>query len=106
MAVNLRVKLFEAAGLQRAAYNTVSAVTLQGLRQADLLLAQSPAVIRLRTIERLTSVRLCAFSPRVTAFDLDAGAEATTSFSSIRKTPSPLRPIHTLSGPRRPRAGG
>ena len=49
--VNLCVKLHDDADLQLACYNTVGAIALQGVRQADMRLGETCAVIGLGLID-------------------------------------------------------
>jgi predicted dehydrogenase len=75
--VNLCVKLPEGADLKRAAYNTPGAIALQGIRQADLRLGESCAVIGLGLIGQLTCLMLRAAGVQVVGIDLDPAAVAT-----------------------------
>lgn len=75
--VNLCVKLPADADLRRAAYNTLGAIALQGVRQADLRLAEVCAVIGLGLIGQITCLLLRASGVRVIGIDVDAAAVAT-----------------------------
>lgn len=75
--VNLCVKLPPNADLKRAAYNTLGAIALQGVRQADLRLGESSAVIGLGLIGQLTCLLLRASGVRMVGIDVDAAAVAT-----------------------------
>jgi len=68
---NLCVKLAPDANLKHAAYNTVAAIALQGIRQADLRLGESCAVIGLGLIGQLTCLMLHASGIRVAGIDID-----------------------------------
>lgn len=68
---NLCVKLRPDADLKKAAYNTLGAVALQGVRQADLRLGESCAVIGLGILGQLTCHLLRAGGIRVFAIDID-----------------------------------
>ena len=68
--VNLAVKLPPDARLDRAAYNTVGAIALQGIRQADLRLGESCAVIGLGLLGQLSCVMLRASGVRVVGIDV------------------------------------
>ena len=68
---NLCVKLRPDADLKRAAYNTLGAIALQGVRQADLRLGESCAVIGLGLLGQLTCHLLRAGGVRVFAIDID-----------------------------------
>jgi polar amino acid transport system substrate-binding protein len=59
---NLCVKLPRGADLKRAAFNTLGAVALQGIRQADLRLGEICTVIGLGLIGQLTCLMLRASS--------------------------------------------
>lgn len=72
--VNLCVKLAPDTDLKSAAYNTLGAIALQGLRQADLRLGESCAVIGLGLLGELTSVMLRASG--VKAFGIDVNPTA------------------------------
>ncbi len=69
--VNLCVKLPESADLKLAAYNTLGAIALQGIRQADLRLGETCAVIGLGLIGQLTCLMLRASGVRVVGVDID-----------------------------------
>jgi polar amino acid transport system substrate-binding protein len=58
--VNLCVKLPSGANLEFAAYNTVGAIALQGIRQADLRLGETCVVIGLGLLGQLTCLMLRA----------------------------------------------
>jgi polar amino acid transport system substrate-binding protein len=68
---NLCVKLAPDADLKHAAYNTLAAIALQGIRQADLRLGESCAVIGLGLIGQLTCLMLQASGIRVAGIDID-----------------------------------
>jgi polar amino acid transport system substrate-binding protein len=68
---NLCVKLKPDADLKQAVYNTLGAIALQGIRQADLRLGETCAVIGLGLIGQLTSVLLRASGIRVVGIDTD-----------------------------------
>ena len=57
---NLCVKLEQNANLKQAAYNTLGAIALQGVRQADLRLGETCAVIGLGLLGQLTALLLRA----------------------------------------------
>ncbi|MBD3349562.1 MAG: zinc-binding dehydrogenase [Candidatus Eisenbacteria bacterium] len=71
--VNLCVKLPEGARLERAAYNTVGAIAMQGVRQAELNLGESCVVIGLGLIGQLACLLLRASGVRVIGVDIDEG---------------------------------
>jgi predicted dehydrogenase/threonine dehydrogenase-like Zn-dependent dehydrogenase len=68
---NLCVKLQPDADLKQAAYNTLGAIALQGVRQADLKLGETCAVIGLGLIGQLSSLMLRASGVRVVGIDID-----------------------------------
>ena len=69
--VNLCVKLKQDADLKQAAYNTLGAIALQGVRQADLRLGETCAVIGLGLLGQLTALLLRASGIRVVGIDID-----------------------------------
>ncbi len=70
---NLCVKLPENADLKRAAYNTVGAIALQGIRQADLKIGETCAVVGLGLIGQLTCLILRASGIKVVGIDINPG---------------------------------
>jgi polar amino acid transport system substrate-binding protein len=68
---NLCVKLSPSADLRHAAYNTLGAIALQGVRQADLRLGETCAVIGLGLLGQLTGLLLRASGVRVVGVDID-----------------------------------
>ena len=69
--INLCVKLNPDADLRQAVYNTLGAIAMQGVRQADLRLGETCAVIGLGLLGQLTALLLRASGVRVVAVDLD-----------------------------------
>jgi len=69
---NLCVKLHEDADLKKASYNTLGAIALQGIRQADLRLGESCAVIGLGLLGQLTCLMLRASGVRTFGIDVDS----------------------------------
>jgi polar amino acid transport system substrate-binding protein len=69
--VNLCVKLDSEAKLEQAVYNTLGAIALQGLRQADLNLGETCAVIGLGLLGQLTCILLKAAGVRVVGVDIN-----------------------------------
>src|SRR5208283_2105031 len=69
--VNLSVRLNPETDLKQAAYNTPGAIAMQGVRQADLRLGETCAVIGLGLLGQLTSVLLRASGLRVVGVDID-----------------------------------
>lgn len=68
---NLCVKLSSDADLRNASYNTLGAIAMQGVRQADLRIGESCAVIGLGLIGQLTCQILNASGVNFIGFDLD-----------------------------------
>lgn len=71
---NLCVKLQEDADLKKACYNTLGAIALQGIRQANLQLGESCAVIGLGLLGQLTCLMLRAGGIRTFGIDIDRNA--------------------------------
>ncbi len=69
--VNLAVKIQESANLKHAAFATLGAVAMQGIRQADLRLGEYAVVIGMGLIGQLTAQMLQAAGVRVAGIDLD-----------------------------------
>lgn len=72
--VNLCVKLQNNADLKSASYNTVGAIALQGIRQADLRLGETCAVIGLGLLGQLACLMLRASGVRVIGLDVNEAA--------------------------------
>jgi polar amino acid transport system substrate-binding protein len=70
--VNLCVKLPAGTDLKQAAYNTLGAIALQGVRQADLRLGECAAVIGLGLLGQLTCLLLRAAGVKTIGIDIDA----------------------------------
>jgi polar amino acid transport system substrate-binding protein len=68
---NLCVRLRKDADLRQAAYNTLGAIAMQGVRQADLRIGESCAVIGMGLLGQLTGLILRAGGIRVIAVDID-----------------------------------
>jgi predicted dehydrogenase/threonine dehydrogenase-like Zn-dependent dehydrogenase len=69
--MNLCVKLEPDADLRSAAYNTLGAIAMQGVRQADLRLGETCAVIGLGLLGQLTGLLLKASGVRVIGVDVN-----------------------------------
>jgi threonine dehydrogenase-like Zn-dependent dehydrogenase len=69
--VNLCVKLQADADLTQAAYNTLGAIALQGVRQADLRLGETCVVIGLGLLGQITALLLRASGVKVVGVDID-----------------------------------
>ncbi len=96
LCVNLRRLKAEGAGrnenkgnegeklfFKRAAYNTLGAIALQGIRQADLRLGETCAVIGLGLIGQLTGLMLRAAGVRVVGIDVDLRAVKTAQGRAV-----------------------
>ena len=68
---NLCVKLQPGTDLKQAAYNTLGAIAMQGVRQAGLKLGETCAVIGLGLIGQLSALMLRASGVRVVGIDID-----------------------------------
>ncbi|MGC9965704.1 MAG: bi-domain-containing oxidoreductase [Syntrophobacteraceae bacterium] len=68
---NLCVKLPAHADLKQAAYNTLGSIALQGIRQADLRLGESCAVIGLGLLGQLSCLLLKAGGNKVIGIDVN-----------------------------------
>ena len=68
---NLVVKVPDAVRLEHAAYATIAAIAMQGVRQADLRLGESCAVIGLGLLGQLTVQILKASGIRIAGIDID-----------------------------------
>ncbi len=75
--VSLCVKLPPKARLDLAAYNTLGAIALQGIRQADTRLGETCVVIGLGLIGQLTCLMLRAAGVRTVGVDVDPFAVET-----------------------------
>lgn len=69
--INLTVKLNTSANLKNASYNTLGAIALQGIRQADMRLGETCAVIGLGLLGQLACLMLKASGVRVVGVDID-----------------------------------
>lgn len=74
---NLAVKLSPNADLKAACYNTVGSIALQGVRQADLRLGESCAVIGLGLLGQLTCLLLRSSGIKVFGVDVNEAAVET-----------------------------
>ncbi len=72
--VNLCVKLAKDADMKLASYNTLGAIALQGIRQADLRLGESCVVIGLGLLGQLTCLMLKAGGIKTFGIDVDDAA--------------------------------
>jgi polar amino acid transport system substrate-binding protein len=72
--VNLCVRLAPEADLRPAAYNTIAAIAMQGIRQADLRLGETCGIIGLGLIGQLTAALLRSAGVRVVGLDVQEWA--------------------------------
>jgi polar amino acid transport system substrate-binding protein len=101
--VNLCVKLENKADLKNAAYNTLGAIAMQSVRQADLRLGESCAVIGLGLLGQLTCLILKASGVRVVGIDVNASAVETAAahcadMAILRNTPGIEDSISDFTG--------
>jgi polar amino acid transport system substrate-binding protein len=68
---NLCVRLNPGTDMKKAAYNTLGAIALQGVRQADLRLGETCAVIGLGLLGQITCLLLKVSGVRVVGIDID-----------------------------------
>ncbi len=73
---NLCVKLPAGARLDNASYNTVGAIALQGIRQADLRVGETCVVVGLGLLGQLTGLMLKAGGQRVVGVDINPNVVA------------------------------
>jgi len=91
--VNLCVRLDKNADLKKASYNTLGSISLQGVRQADLRLGETCAVIGLGLLGQLACLILQASGVRVIGIDVNTEAvelakNHCTDLALNRKDPS------------------
>jgi polar amino acid transport system substrate-binding protein len=72
--INLCVKLQDDANLKDAAYNTLGAIAMQGVRQADLRLGESCVIIGLGLLGQLAALILKASGVNVIGIDVAEAA--------------------------------
>lgn len=72
--VNLCVKLSDNANLKDAAYNTLGAISMQGVRQADVRLGETVAVVGLGLLGQLACLILRASGVNVIGVDVSESA--------------------------------
>jgi len=71
VSINLCVKLKPDVDLKEAAYNTLGAIAMQGVRQADLKLGETCAIIGLGLLGQLSALLLRTSGVRVVGIDID-----------------------------------
>jgi predicted dehydrogenase/threonine dehydrogenase-like Zn-dependent dehydrogenase len=100
---NLCVRLPNDADLKKACYNTLGAIALQGIRQADLRLGESCVVIGLGLLGQLTCLMLRAGGVRVFGIDVDAravdvAAQHCCDAAWVRQSPGLASQIESRTG--------
>jgi polar amino acid transport system substrate-binding protein len=100
---NLCVKLHRDADLKLAAFNTMGAIALQGVRQSEIRLGENCAVIGLGLIGQLTRRLLCAAGAKAIGIDVDPWAvevagRNTTDAAWTRDEPGLEEKISQLTG--------
>jgi predicted dehydrogenase/threonine dehydrogenase-like Zn-dependent dehydrogenase len=73
---NLVVKLKDGSNLKNASFNTLGSIAMQGIRQADLRLGETCAVIGIGLLGQLTCLMLKASGIRVIGIDVSVAAVA------------------------------
>lgn len=101
--VNLCVKLSDNADLSQACYNTLGAIALQSIRQADLRLGETCAVIGLGLLGQLVCLQLKASGINVIGIDVDENAVLTAQahcadLGLVRNAPGIHDKIHDFTG--------
>ena len=76
---NLTIKLAQNADLKQASYNTLGAIALQGIRQADMRLGETCVVIGLGLLGQLTGLMLQASGVKVIGVDINEAAVKTAN---------------------------
>ncbi len=100
---NLAVKIDPGVDLKQAAYNTIGAITMQGVRQADLRLGEICAVIGLGLLGQLTCQLLRAAGVRVVGIDVSpkavqTAAERCADFAITRGDPAAEQRVLEFTG--------
>jgi predicted dehydrogenase/threonine dehydrogenase-like Zn-dependent dehydrogenase len=101
--VNLCVKLNDKTDLKKAAYNTLGAIAMQSVRQADLRIGECCAVIGLGLLGQLTCLILKASGVRVFGIDVNRAAVETAAshcadLALQRNTPGIEKNISDFTG--------
>ncbi len=99
---NLSVRLELASDLKQAVFNTPGAIAMQGVRQADLRLGETCAVIGLGLLGQITALLLRAAGIRVIGIDVDplmveAAKESCTDLALVRNANGIVDQIHQFS---------
>jgi predicted dehydrogenase/threonine dehydrogenase-like Zn-dependent dehydrogenase len=102
--VNLSVKLNDEANLKDSAYNTLGAIAMQGVRQADMRLGETCVIIGLGLLGQLAALILKASGVNVIGVDVSEGAinlaktNKVCDFAFTRDTPGLAEKINTITG--------
>ena len=102
--VNLCVKLDENANLKDAAYNTLGAIAMQGVRQADMRLGETCVIIGLGLLGQLAALILKASGVKVVGVDVSeiainlAKNNKVCDFVFTRDTPGLEEKINAITG--------
>jgi len=81
--INLCVKLDEKTNLKDAAYNTLGAISMQGVRQADMRLGESCVIIGLGLLGQLAALILKASGVTVIGIDVSEAAVRTAVNNNV-----------------------
>lgn len=101
--VNLCVKLNQDSNLKDAAYNTLGAIAMQGVRQADMRLGETCVIIGLGLLGQLAALILKASGVNVVGVDVSEGAvnlaksNKVCDFAFTRNTPGLEEKINTIT---------
>ena len=101
--INLCVKLNNDANLKDAAYNTVGAISMQGVRQADLRLGESCVIIGLGLLGQLSALILKASGVKVIGIDVSdemvklSNKQNICDYAFTTNTPALEEKIYTLT---------
>ena len=101
--VNLCVKLSAGSDLKKATYNTIGAIALQGVRQADLRVGETCVVIGLGLVGQLTCLILKVSGVKVIGVDInqysvEAAAKHSADQAFLRATPGLSEKIDEITG--------
>lgn len=102
--VNLSVKLDDNANLRDSAYNTLGAIAMQGIRQADMRLGEICVIIGLGLLGQLAALILKASGITVIGIDISettvnlAKSNRVCDFAFTRNTPGLDEKINVITG--------
>ncbi|MDO5674829.1 MAG: bi-domain-containing oxidoreductase [bacterium] len=100
--VNLCIKLHPDADMRQAAFNTLGAIAMQGVRQADLRLGETCLVIGLGLLGQLTALLLKASGIRTIGVDIDPAmvdlaVHHAVDLGLVRNAPDIRQTIHDFT---------